>query len=165
MTQEEVLVAGKKVWGTVIRGTATALGIIGGIIAIYSFLQTYSRYDLTGQWNLNNTIQTTSDSKYKGLKLGYRIFLTQSETNLTGTGEKWYENGKTIPPSAHTHISLTGSISGSKVTATMEEEGTERKTEGTLEWTYNPKTKTLTGTFTSTAADTSGPSSAELSPQ
>jgi hypothetical protein len=162
MTAETVIDTSKKVWGTIIGWTATGLGIVGGIIAIITFMQSYSRYDLSGQWNLANTIESTSYNEYKNLKLGYRLFLTQQGTALTGTGEKWTENGKSIPPSAHTHIKLTGSVSGNKVIATFQEDGTDRKTEGTLSWTYDPKTNSLVGTFTSTAANASGRSAAQV---
>ena len=162
MTQEEVLVTGKIVWGRLIGATVTAIGLIGGVIAIYSFYLSYSRYDLTGQWSLANTIESTSYHEYKNLKLGYRVILQQQGTVLTGTGEKWSENDKSLPPLAHSHITLTGTISGNKVIATFLEEGKERKTEGTLDWIYNPKTKSLAGTFTSTAANASGPSTAKI---
>ena len=162
MTQEEVIQTGKKVWGAFIGWTATAIGIIGGLIAIYSFWQSNPRYDLSGQWNLANTIETTSYTEYRNLKLGYRLFLTQRGTALTGTGEKWTENGRSLPPSAHAHINLTGSVSGNKVIATFQEDGADRKTEGTLDWTFDPKTKSLVGKFTSTAANASGPSTAQI---
>jgi hypothetical protein len=157
--------SGKKLWHAIVGGTVTALGIIGGIIGIYSFVHGCSFYDVSGQWAINNTMESTSYREFKGLKLGYRIFVTQSGTDITGTGEKWSENDRALPSTAHTHIKLTGSINGKKITATFQEDGTERKTEGTLNWTYQPATGNLIGTFTSTSADSSGPSTGQRVPQ
>ncbi|HKD50475.1 MAG TPA: hypothetical protein VKB90_06745 [Candidatus Acidoferrum sp.] len=150
----------KKVWKSVVGSTVTAVTVIGGFFGIYSFMQGYSRYDLTGQWTITNTIVSTSYQPYKGLKLGYTVFLTQHGTDITGTGEKESEDGKDLPSGAHTPIEVNGSISGRKITATFIEKGAKRESEGTFSWTYQAKTKGLAGTFTSTAADTSGPSTA-----
>jgi hypothetical protein len=150
----------KKLWKSVVGYTVTGLAVVGGFIGIYTFLVNYSRYDLSGKWIIINTIQSTSYHPYQGLKLGYTVFLTQHGTDITGAGEKESENGRDLPPAAHNHISITGSISGKKITATFVEEGTERKTEGTFDWTYSSGTNALAGTFTSTAADAAGPSAA-----
>lgn len=158
MSPDDPIKSAKKLWRVVIASTISALAIIGGFIGIYTFWQSYSRYNLAGQWTITNTIETTTDSHFRGLKLGYEIFLTQAGTNLAGTGEKVSENGKPLPPTAHTPISMNGTISGNNISATFQERGTERKTEGVLKWTYNPQTQTLSGTFTSTAASASGPS-------
>lgn len=150
----------KKLWKSIVGSTVTGLAVVGGFLGIYTFLQSYSRYDLTGKWIVTNTIQSTSFHPYQGLKLGYSVFITQHGTDITGTGEKESENGRDLPASAHSHFDITGSISGKKITATFVEKGTERKTEGTFNWTYESKTSALAGTFTSTAADAAGPSEA-----
>ena len=148
----------KKLWKSVVGFTVTGLAVVGGFLGIYTFLQSYSRYDLTGKWIITNTIQSTSYHPYQGLKLGYTVFLTQHGTDITGTGEKESENGRDLPVGAHSHVNITGSISGKKIAATFIEEGTERKTEGTFDWTYESGTSSLAGKFTSTAADAAGPS-------
>lgn len=150
----------RKLWKSIVGSTVTGLAVVGGFLGVYTFLQSYSRYDLTGKWIVTNTIQSTSFHPYQGLKVGYSVFLTQRGTDITGTGEKESENGRDLPASAHSHVDITGSISGKKITATFVEKGTERKTEGTFDWTYESKTSALAGTFTSTAADAAGPSAA-----
>ncbi len=62
---------------------------------------------------------------------------TQHGTDITGTGEKESENDRDLLTGAHSHVNITGSISGKKITTTFVEEGTERKTEGTFDWTYD----------------------------
>ena len=158
---EQGLTSGRKLWKTIVGSTVTVLTVIGGALGIRSSLISYSPYDLNGEWTITNTIQSTNHPKYQNLKLGYHVFLIQKGTDITGTGEKWSENGKYLVPTAHTHITVTGSIVGTKVTATFLEDGTQRKTEGTFDWIYQKGTKSLSGSFTSTAADASGPSVAQ----
>lgn len=104
----------KKLWKSVVGYTVTGLAVVGGFLGIYTFLQGYSRYNLSGKWIITNTIQSTSYQPYQGLKLGYTVFLTQRGTDITGDGEKESENGRDLPPGAHNHISITGSIRGKK---------------------------------------------------
>ena len=135
-----------------------ALLILGGLIGIYTFRHNSPKFDLSGEWKIENAIQSTSFHAFQGLKLGYRVFLSQRGTDLTGTGEKWSEDDKWLPPKAHTPIQITASISGNKIFATFQETGAERTTAGTFDWTYQPETNSLVGTFSSTAADSRGSS-------
>ncbi len=157
MSTQESPESAKKLWKSIVGSTVTGLAIVGGFLGIYTFVHGCSPYDLNGKWIITNTIQSTSYHPYQGLKLGYTVYLTQHDTEITGTGEKETENGKELPTGAHSHVSITGSISRKKITATFVEEGTERKTEGTFDWTYLSK-NALDGRFTSTAADAEGPS-------
>ena len=151
-------------WKTLIGAAGTGLTVIGGVLGIVSFIGTYSPYNLNGPWTITNTIQSTTYTPFKNLKVGYHVFLTQKGTDITGTGEKWSENGVELPPPAHTPITITGSIHRTKVTLTFREDGTKRPTEGTFNWTYQKKPQTLSGNFTTTAADASGPSLAQRTP-
>jgi hypothetical protein len=145
-------------FGRILRVIGPVLGAIGAVIGIYNFLQSHPRYDLSGEWRITNTIQSTSYHPFQGLNLNYRVFLMQRGEEITGRGEKWAENERLLPPIGHTSITITGRISGKRISATFEEEGTRRKSAGTFDWTYEPKTNALKGTFTSTAANASGPS-------
>ena len=155
----------KKLWKSIVGSAVTAITVIGGLFGAYEFLQRYSRYDLSGEWIVTNTIQSTSYRPFQGLKLGYTVLLTQHGTDLTGTGEKESEDGKDLPSGGHSHIQITGQITGfiigKEITATFVEEGIRRKSEGTFHWSYQPKTSSLSGTFTSSAADASGSSIAQ----
>jgi serine/threonine protein kinase len=136
----------------------TALLILGGLLGIYALRHNSPKIDLSGEWKIENTIQSTSFHPFQGLRLGYRVFLSQRGTDLTGTGEKWSEDDKWLPPKAHTPIQVSASISGNKIFATFQETGAQRTTTGTFDWTYQPETNSLSGTFSSTAADTRGSS-------
>lgn len=135
-----------------------ALLILGGLIGVYAFKHSSPKIELSGEWKIENTIQSTSFHPFQDIRLGYRVFLSQRGTEITGTGEKWSEDDKWLPPKAHTPIQISASIRGNRIFATFQETGAQRTTTGTFDWTYERETNRLSGTFSSTAADSSGPS-------
>ncbi|HEX7182861.1 MAG TPA: PBP1A family penicillin-binding protein [Thermoanaerobaculia bacterium] len=121
-------------------------------------------FDLSGWWEMTNRIQSTNYAQYKGLRLGYRVNLEQEGNRITGRGQKWTEDGRTLPSSARTPITVTGTIDGRKVTLKFTEQGAKRATSGGFEWTLSANRTALRGSFWSTAADTSGSSTAVRMP-
>ncbi len=115
--------------------------------------------DLTGKWNVVNTVSKTSYSSYNNMEIGFDLSIEQHGNGFTGTGRKVSENGRRLPAGSRTPIQLQGSINGDRVEATFFEQGTARKTNGRFVWKIN-KAGGLTGTFNSTAARTSGKSTA-----
>jgi hypothetical protein len=144
--------------GKALKVLGPLLGTIGALMGIYNFRQSHPGFDLTGEWNVKNTIESTSYHPYQGLNLTYRIFLEQRGNEISGRGEKWEENDRLLPPQAHTPITVAGRISGRRVSVSFEEEGTRRKSAGTFDWAYESETNRLSGTFTATAANARGPS-------
>ncbi len=116
--------------------------------------------DLSGKWNVVNTVQKTSYRSFENLQIGFRLSIRQDGTGFTGTGEKISENGRSLPAGSRTPISVKGSINGGRVEATFFEEGAARKTNGRFVWTIDKTGSGLSGTFISTAARTSGKSAA-----
>ena len=135
--------------------------LITGIILIIQFFESHPTINLTGEWKLINTVESTSYYLYQDMQLGYRIFLKQDGTKITGEGEKWWENEKEIPATAHSPISIEGTLDGMMVTATFTEKGARRITSGYFIWTVSPDGKILEGRFTSTAANSRGTSIGE----
>jgi serine/threonine protein kinase len=145
--------------------------IIAGIIGVIQYRQSRPGYDLTGEWKITNTIEATSYNPYQGLRLGYRVFLQQRGHDISGSGEKWWENEKEIPFRYHSPITVTGTIKDDKISLTVVEQGSRRQTTGTFTWVATTKDDRswkmtrkadhLTGTFTSTAANSSGSSVGE----
>jgi hypothetical protein len=115
--------------------------------------------DLTGRWNVVNTIETTSYRSYKNLKIGFDLSINQTGTSFTGRGQKISENGQILPASSRTPIEVKGSIHGDRIEATFYEEGSARKTNGRFVWRVD-KAGRLTGIFATTAARSSGKSAA-----
>jgi penicillin-binding protein 1A len=120
--------------------------------------------DLSGWWEMTNTIQSTNYESYKGLRLSYRVQLEQEGDRIVGRGQKWSEDGHSLSSSARTPITVTGTVDGRKVTLQFTERGAKRTTTGGFSWTLSPDRTTLRGTFWSTAADTSGSSLARRMP-
>jgi hypothetical protein len=112
--------------------------------------------DLSGWWELTNTIASTNYAAYRGLRLTYRLQLEQDGDHLTGRGQKWAEEGAPVSAAARSPISVTGRIEGNKVILQFTEQGARRSTTGSFAWTLTPNGNALRGTFWSTAADTSG---------
>jgi penicillin-binding protein 1A len=113
--------------------------------------------DLSGWWEITNQIQATSYPPYEGLRLTYRVHFQQEGDHLVGRGNKSRENGRPIPLSAQTPITLSGTVEGRTARLLFTERGLRRTTQGSFRLKVAPRGETLAGTFASSAADTSGP--------
>ncbi|HEX6899286.1 MAG TPA: PBP1A family penicillin-binding protein [Thermoanaerobaculia bacterium] len=120
--------------------------------------------DLSGWWEMTNTIQSTNYAQYKGLRLGYRLQLEQDGDRISGRGQKWSEDGRTLPSSARTPITVTGTVDGDTVKLRFTERGAKRTTGGSFSWELSADRTALRGSFQSSAADTSGRSVAYRMP-
>jgi hypothetical protein len=112
--------------------------------------------DLTGEWQVINTVQQTAYKSFDHLKVGFRLKINQRGKEFTGRGEKFSENGQTLAAASRTPIHVTGSIDGDKVVATFVEDGSVRRTNGRFVWRLQNGGDQLAGTFVSTAANSSG---------
>ncbi|HEX2225371.1 MAG TPA: hypothetical protein VHN15_14315, partial [Thermoanaerobaculia bacterium] len=121
--------------------------------------------DLTGWWELTNRIDSTNYAAFKGLRLTYRIQLEQDGDRIEGRGQKWAENGRTLPASARTPITVSGTVNeNGEVELRFTERGARRSTNGGFSWELSPNRTALRGSFRSTAANTSGSSTARRMP-
>lgn len=114
--------------------------------------------NLSGTWNVVNTVENTSHQSFVNLQLGYRLIINQTGTSFTAEGEKLLENGRALPPSGRTALRLTGAVDGETVSASFVEKGARRKTRGRFVWRFEREGTLLKGTFISTAANSSGTS-------
>jgi len=112
--------------------------------------------DLTGEWQVINTVQQTAYKSFDNMKVGFRLKINQRGKEFTGRGEKFSENGQTLAAASRTPIHVTGSIDGDKVVATFVEDGSVRRTNGRFVWRLQNGGDQLAGTFVSTAANSSG---------
>jgi len=112
--------------------------------------------DLTGDWQVINTVQKTAYKSFDNMKVGFRLKINQQGKEFTGKGEKFLENGQTLPVANRTPISVTGSVDGDMVVATFVEDGSVRRTNGRFVWKLQNGRDQLAGTFVSTAANSSG---------
>ena len=117
--------------------------------------------NLTGNWNVVNTVEQTSYGAYRNMQIGFNVSINQSGKDFTGTGQKISENGQSLPADSRTPILVRGTIDGDKVEATFSETGTMRKTNGRFVWRIDKTSGGLIGTFVSSAARSRGKSAAK----
>jgi len=125
-------------------------------VAIKSEKRAAKVQDLTGEWQVVNTVRQTAYKSFGNMKVGFRLKIDQQGKQFTGRGEKFSENGQTLPATSRTPIHVTGSIDGDNVVATFVEEGRMRRTNGRFVWKLQSSGDQLAGTFVSTAANSSG---------
>lgn len=116
--------------------------------------------NLSGKWNVVNTVRTTAYKSFQNLQIGFAVSIHQTGRTFTAQGHKVSENGRSLPASSRTPIQLKGFVDGDKIEATFSEQGAVRKTNGRFVWKIDRAGGGLTGTFASTAAQTSGKSTA-----
>ena len=114
--------------------------------------------DLSGWWELTNRIETTSYPAYQGLRLGYRLQLEQDGDRITGRGQKWSEDGRTLGAAGRTPITVRGTVDGRTVHLRFTEQGARRATAGAFDWQLSADRDALRGSFWSDAAGARGSS-------
>jgi hypothetical protein len=112
---------------------------------------------LSGEWTLTNEVQSTNFKAFEGLQLEYRLTLSQDGVIVTGRGEKWSENGREIPSTRRTPISVAGTLYQNRLELSFTEAGTRRTSGGRFVWQVSDDGE-MRGTFSSDAASSRGSS-------
>lgn len=112
--------------------------------------------NLNGQWRVINTVEKTGYQSFGNMQVGFHLTINQNGKEFTAKGEKFSENGQTLPTARRTPIQVKGSIDGDKVVATFTEDGRMRRTNGRFVWKLQNGGGGLSGTFVSSAANSSG---------
>ena len=115
--------------------------------------------NLSGWWSVTNRIESTAYRPYENLNLGYRVRLTQKGDQINGSGRKWMENGRQLPPAQRTTIALSGTVEQGRVMLSFTEYGTRRTSVGSFAYDISD-TGALQGSFTSDVAQSKGSSRA-----
>jgi cytoskeletal protein RodZ len=118
---------------------------------------------VAGSWDLATNVESASYKAYHGMRLGYRVRLEQEGNRITGTGQKWTENGRELGPQARTPIKLEGTTDGQRLTLNFTEQGARRASNGKL-ILHVTEDGLLRGRFSSTAARSSGTAEARPLP-
>jgi transcriptional regulator with XRE-family HTH domain len=114
-----------------------------------------SAKDVSGAWTLATHVESSSYSRFEGLRLSYELQLEQVANRVKGAGRKVTENGDDIGSRAETPIVVAGVIDGDRLTLTFNERGARRPTQGKFVLLLD-EDGTLRGRFSSTAAQSSG---------
>jgi hypothetical protein len=112
--------------------------------------------NLSGWWTLTNRVESSSDGAFENLNRGYHLRLEQRGNRVTGTGQKWMEDGKPLPTARRTPITLDGTRNGQQLELNFTEKGTRRISDGTFVLRIAPDF--LHGTFVSDGANARGSS-------
>ena len=115
--------------------------------------------NLSGWWSVTNRIESTAYRPYENLNLGYRVRLTQKGDQINGSGRKWMENGRQLPPAQRTAIALSGTVEQGRVMLSFTEYGTRRTSVGSFAYDISD-TGALQGSFSSDVAQSKGSSRA-----
>jgi hypothetical protein len=118
-----------------------------------------SRTDVSGRWDLQQNVQSTSHEPFAGMSVGYRLNLLQDGNRVHGRGFKTSENGVLLLPSQRTPIEVEGRIEGDELVLNFTEIGRERTSRGTIRYRVGAS-GAMQGQFSSDAANSSGSSSA-----
>ena len=120
--------------------------------------------ELTGWWRIVDHVESTSYAAFHRLEIEFRVRLRQEGAWVFGDGHKTHENGRALPPSQRTPIVLVGSVGDGLVTASIVESGRRRVTQGWFTWEVARDARRMVGSFTTSAAESSGSSTAERLP-
>lgn len=151
-------------WSHVLEELIANLILAVGLIFINEII--IPKRNISGEWGVDLTYENTSYERYKGIKIQYKINLLQQNNSITGHGEKvsdidaergFYE----FERSKRVHIEISGYyernfIRKSIVYLHITEQGRSRDTSQSFVLFFDSKNK-LSGKFTTTAADASGP--------
>lgn len=119
---------------------------------------------LSGTWTIRNEVVRSDLKRYRDDHHEFRIVVTQNGNTLSGSGEQTKYNDK--PARNKYPIWFTqATVNGEQVTIHYAMKG-GRETVGVFDLKItNDDPKRLEGTFTSTAANTSGTTRVEIAPQ
>ncbi|MDO8593640.1 MAG: hypothetical protein Q7R59_01950 [bacterium] len=151
---------------------ANFLGGLGVVILLFILNELFRpKKNLTGEWDVTNTVLDTAYNPYKGLKVVWKMHILQNGNTITGSGEKIkdirLDNGVEkvyeFEPAKRDTVELQGYIEKnylirkSRVFINVIQVGQSRKSRAT----YILKLRndsTLVGTFVATAANSKGTS-------
>lgn len=158
--RRDVLPSGARIPGRERMVVAGAVAVSPRVSATPSRSTRDSGRNLSGAWLVTNTIQESSRGGFRGLRIRFRVELRQDGSRLTGTGRKFTVDDRPVAPGERTPIELEGEIRDDEVVLRFVEHGRWRTTRGAFRWRLSSDGERLVGSFDSTAAASSGVSSA-----
>jgi hypothetical protein len=140
-------------------------------VAFTGWLQ-YEKFRLDGEWQIDTCTEAADLTRYEGLHLAWRVFLSDDPLSapVVGDGEKTAEAFAAIPPSARFPVRLVGTKEINSVSLTGRFEGAKRASTGRFEFKptiskrlfsgyipfYQRNVDVLQGTFAFTAGNARG---------
>lgn len=141
------------------KGWTLLIALLTGFTLVYGSIQGYDYFrtpDISGEWYITLTVEGSSLKSYIGDVHGIKIYFTQVDKAVTGSGEKVDYNGKELNFSEHTKLDFNGSLNGHIFKTQYNLYGANRQTRGMFEAEITDGGKKLVGTFSGTAAKSYG---------
>jgi hypothetical protein len=135
---------------------SATLTLFLGSIAVIAYFKQCTIKKATGQWYLTFKVVKSAYRSFIGETHSQKVFFTQNENVVEGDGEKWEYNGKYLPPEMHRLLEYTGTIEGNKLIAKYVLHGEKRDSKGMINVELADDGKTMTGSFSGTAGESSG---------
>lgn len=126
------------------------------VIATWVIIKQFSTQNISGEWYLKFNVVSSSYKPYIGETHTQKVFFTQSESNITGDGEKWEYNEKLLPFDSHRKVEYFGTVDGKTIQATFRLYGKLRESAGTICLKISHDGKHVEGTFSGTAGNSKG---------
>ncbi len=135
--------------------TAT-LTLLTLIIGLWIAIKQFRTKQVDGEWYLKFTVKSSSYKPYIGETHTQKLFLTQSDIDIIGEGEKWEYNGKLLPFGSHRKVEYVGTIDGEDLKLTYKLFGKLRESSGALFLKISSDGKSAEGYFSGTAGNSKG---------
>jgi hypothetical protein len=87
-----------------------------------------SGFDLSGWWALTTRVDAEAAGAVDSLNLGFHLQLQQRGHRVSGTGERWMENGRSVPSGSRTQIEIDGTLIGRRLELNFTESGRQPAT-------------------------------------
>lgn len=142
-----------KTLGALIVGIAAVVGLA---IQLHEYSERRLNIAVAGWWSFEFRVTSTTYRPYNGLVYGYKVSITQDGKDVTGVGEKRWENGVEVPFTQHTQIELIGFSTRTDVRLSYKLKGAKRDTFGTITLSPSDDGALLVGSFSGTAANARG---------
>jgi hypothetical protein len=135
---------------------SASLTIFLGTIAVIAYFKQCTTKKAAGQWYLTFKVEKSAYKPFIGETHSQKVFFTQNENIIKGDGEKWEYNGKYLPSEMHRLLEYEGTINGNKLMAKYVLHGEKRDSKGMIDVEISDDGKTVKGTFSGTAGESSG---------
>jgi len=142
--------------GFYLGGLLFIAGLIYVGYQVYNAKTNTPKLSLNGQWNVTLTTTRTDHKPYHGMVLEFSIFLQELNGDISGQGEKLIENGQELSGNRRTQLELNGKHSPESIILNYKDFGLLRSSIGQITLKKTQSDNRLIGTFSTTAASSSG---------
>lgn len=132
---------------------ASIAGILALLIPVYYLIPKPDK-KLDGEWEMTSIIKEADSKDFIGLKIKWKMFISEQENRVKGSAEKIEINNKSLNYQQRTTINFEGNIKGKVMTLNYSELGKKRITTGII--IVQIKDNEFLGNFSQSASTTRG---------